>query len=50
LDFIVDPQKKIPVIDQADVIVVGGGSAGVPAAIAAGRNGADVLIIERSNC
>lgn len=50
MDFIVDPQKKIPVIDQADVIVVGGGSAGVPAAIAAGRNGADVLIIERSNC
>ena len=50
LDFIVEPQKKIPVTDRADVIVVGGGSAGVPAAIAAGRNGVDVLIIERGNC
>ena len=50
MDFIIEPQKKIPVVDRAEVIVVGGGTAGVPAAIAAGRNGADVLIIERSNC
>ena len=50
MDFIIEPQKKIPIIDRADVIVIGGGSAGVPAAIAAARNGADVLIIEQSNC
>ena len=30
-----------------DVIVIGGGSAGICAAISAGRNGADVLLIER---
>lgn len=32
---------------QADVLVVGGGSAGVAAAVAAARAGADVLLVER---
>lgn len=36
-----------PVIDQADVVIAGGGSAGCVAAIAAARGGADVLLIER---
>lgn len=33
-----------------DVLVAGGGFAGCAAAIAAARGGADVLLIERSNC
>lgn len=50
MDFVVEPEKKVPVIDQADIVVIGGGSTGGPAAIAAGRNGAEVLIVERGNC
>ena len=42
-----EPAKDIPVYGSFDVVVVGGGCAGFPAAIAAARNGARVLIIER---
>jgi hypothetical protein len=36
-----------PLLARADVVVVGSGSAGASAAIAAARNGADVLLIEK---
>jgi len=42
-----EPAKEIPVYGSFDVVVVGGGCAGFPAAIAAARNGAKVLIIEK---
>jgi hypothetical protein len=38
----------VPVARQADVVVVGGGSAGCTAAIAARRSGASVVLIEKS--
>ncbi|MBL7041684.1 MAG: FAD-dependent oxidoreductase [Pirellulaceae bacterium] len=37
---------KLPVIQQADVVVVGGGTSGAPAAIAAARQGAKVVLVE----
>ena len=40
------PETAIPVWAEYDVIVVGGGTSGIPAAIGAARNGAKVLIIE----
>ena len=42
--------RSIPVSHSAQVIVAGGGPAGVMAAIAAARKGADTLLVERSNC
>ena len=33
-----------------DVVVIGGGPGGIPAAIAASRNGAKVLLVEKNNC
>jgi glycine/D-amino acid oxidase-like deaminating enzyme len=41
------PEQRVPVIDRCDVLVVGGGSAGLAAAIAARRQGADVVLVER---
>jgi len=43
----VDLTCSIPVTAEADVLIVGGGIAGCVAAIAAARNGADVMIVER---
>jgi len=42
-----EPARRTPVTHEADVLVVGGGSAGVSAAVAAAREGADVLLVER---
>ncbi len=44
---IVEPQKEIDIIEEADVIVVGGGPAGIGSALASGRNGAKTVLIDR---
>lgn len=39
--------REVPAIVKSDVVVVGGGSAGVGAAVSAARNGASVTLLER---
>ncbi len=44
----IDAQKEdIPIIGHYDVMIVGGGTAGAPAAISAARKGAKTLLIEQ---
>ncbi|MBI3246854.1 MAG: FAD-dependent oxidoreductase [Deltaproteobacteria bacterium] len=47
LRFIEEKPRSTPVRAETEVLVVGGGSAGVSAAVAAARNGADVMLVER---
>jgi len=47
---ITEPAREIGIIDEADIVILGGGPAGCAAATAAGRLGADVLLIERYGC
>lgn len=45
--FITEPPRSTPVKAETEVLVIGGGSAGVAAAVAAARNGAEVILVER---
>ena len=45
--FVNEPARRTPVLARTQVLVVGGGSAGTAAAIAAARLGADTMLLER---
>ena len=45
---IFERKQSVLVSDCADVVVAGGGTAGIVAAISAARNGADVLVVEKN--
>ena len=45
--MIAEPGGKVPVVAEADLVVVGGGPAGISAAVAGARNGLKVLLLER---
>jgi hypothetical protein len=43
-------KEEIPVTYEVDIVVVGGGAAGVGAALKAAQSGRSVLVIEQMNC
>lgn len=47
--YVKEPSHRIPVVAEADVVVVGGGAAGVAAAVCAARQGVSVILVEKTN-
>ena len=48
--FIEEPSRKIEIITETDVLVVGSGPGGLAAALAAARTGVKVVLVERFGC
>ena len=46
-DLIAEPGGGVPVVARSDLVVVGGGPAGIAAAISGARNGLKVTLVER---
>jgi hypothetical protein len=47
MESVLENARKLEIIGEYDVVIAGGGPGGVPAALAASRNGVKTLIIER---
>ncbi|MYI60378.1 MAG: FAD-dependent oxidoreductase, partial [Gemmatimonadetes bacterium] len=45
-----EPARDVPIVEETDVVVCGGGPAGVAAAIAAARQGVKTRLIELHGC
>lgn len=48
--FVLEQTRKVSIIEDVDILVVGGGMAGVGAAVAAGRMGLKTLLVEYFGC
>jgi glycine/D-amino acid oxidase-like deaminating enzyme len=46
-DTIAEPAGQVPIVRRADLVVVGGGPAGIAAAVAGARSGLSVTLLER---
>ena len=48
--FIEEPSRNIPILAETDILVLGGGPAGLSAALAAAREGVKTTLVERYGC
>ncbi len=50
MKMITEPQRETPILTETEVLVIGGGPAGLSAAIASARTGAKTVLVERFGC
>lgn len=50
MEYMIEKERRTPVAYEVDVVVVGGGPAGITAAVAAARGGAKTILIEQNYC
>ena len=50
MQFIEEPARKLPVMAETDVLVIGGGPGGLSAALASARTGVETMLVERYGC
>jgi hypothetical protein len=50
VNYIDEPNRNVPILTETDVLVIGGGPAGISAALAAAREGVDTMLVERYGC
>jgi hypothetical protein len=50
MTFIEEPSRNIPILAETDILVLGGGPAGLSAALAAAREGVKTTLVERYGC
>jgi len=48
--YVTEPERRVPIAWESDVLVAGGGPAGIAAALAAARTGAKVRLIDANGC
>lgn len=47
MEYVIEPERNIPVVADGELLVCGGGMAGIAAAISAAKVGAQVMLIEK---
>jgi hypothetical protein len=50
MQYIEEPARKLPVMAETDVLVIGSGPGGLSAALASARTGVETMLVERYGC